>query len=296
MKRGIGVVLVGWLVAGVGCGNVLDSPGAGHGGNSGAGTGGNGAAMNRGGSTSPGGTANEGGRQSGGASNGEAGSSGQSDAAGASGVAGDQGEAGNGGSSGSAGNTAGSGGNTAGSGGNTAGSGGNTAGSGGNTAGSGGNTAGSGGNTAGSGGTAGSLNIPCSCSSDKQCIRVTVTRMSDTSRQPWVLWPTQADGTGTLVVSAVTPTYTLQDRVRIPDANFLPPDARYGVALCVPPGTSTVRAFLDHGNDEVPGAVTSSDYLDSCADGSAACFRCFSVPVNAGTDVNLNVGLARSCD
>ena|SRR6187402_83853 len=110
------------------------------------------------------------------------------------------------------------------------------------------------------------------------------------------MWPTQADGTGTLVVSSVTTPFAVQDRVRIPNANFLPADASYGVALCVPPGTSKVRAFLDHGNDEDPGQVSSSDYLDSCAAGSAACVRCFDVPVGAGTDVNLSIALVRSCD
>ena len=109
-----------------------------------------------------------------------------------------------------------------------------------------------------------------------------------------VVRPTQADGTGTLVVSSVTPSFTLQDQVRIPNTNFLAADASYGVALCVLPGTSTVRAFLDHGNDEDPGQVTSSDYLDSCAVGSVACFRCLSVVVAAGADVNPSIALAAS--
>ena len=155
------------------------------------------------------------------------------------------------------------------------------------------------GGSAGSGGAGGPPRpeIHCSCQASEGCIRVTVERSADTSGQPWVEWPDQADGSGTLTVSATSSSGALrQDKVLVPDASYLADDAVYGVALCVPPGTSSVRAFLDHGTDEDPGAVTSSDYLDSCADGSAACFRCFQQAVTAGAEVDLSVSLIRSCD
>lgn len=276
MKRGIGIVVAGWLIAGVGCGTVDDSTnnaGAGRGGSSGrsnaAGSAGLDTTGNEGGRAHQGGGPNQGGRDS--ASSGHGGaddatggnpfdSAGSGATAGGLGLGGAQGEAGTGASAGNADDSGGSSG------------------------------------MVGSAGDAGGTPITCSCGSGKQCLRVTVTRAADTTRQPWVVWPTQADGTGTLVVSAATRSLVVQDRVRIPNANFRPADASYGVALCVPPGTSEVRAFLDHGNDEDPRQVTSSDYLDSCAPGSAACFRCFDVSVTAGTDVDLGIALATTCD
>lgn len=273
MKYGIGVVLAGWLIAGAGCGNVddpADHAQAGYAGSSGAsnaaGSAGKDATGNEAGRGQQGGASNQGGRNSagssdGGAVNDTAGST--SDSAGAIGLGGSQGDAGSADRAGNDGESAGASGSAG---------------------------------SAGSAGATDGPNIPCSCSTGKQCLRVTVGRASDTSKQPWVLWPTQADGTGTLVVSAVTDRYVLEDRVRIPNANFRAADASYGVALCVLPGTPQVRAFLDHGDDEDPRQVTSSDYLDSCALGKAACFRCFNVPVSAGTIVDLKIDLATTCD
>src|SRR6185369_6352919 len=87
-----------------------------------------------------------------------------------------------------------------------------------------------------------------------------------------------------------------QDKTMVSNANFVSPDAAYGAPLCVPAGSTHVRAFLDDNEDEDPNAVTSSDYLDSCASGSAQCFRCFDLNVSAGATADLTIYLAHTCD
>jgi hypothetical protein len=138
--------------------------------------------------------------------------------------------------------------------------------------------------------------IQCSCAVDKACVRVTVQRDAVTTRQPWVVWPAQADGVGDLRVNAVSDQYKFQDRATVPGASFVAADASYGVALCVPSGSTHIRAFLDDNEDEDPNAVSSSDYLDSCATGSAQCFRCFDLNVTAGSKTDLTIELRNSCD
>jgi len=154
--------------------------------------------------------------------------------------------------------------------------------------------------TAGEGGTAGDANLPpeiaCSCAAGEACVRVRVTRATDTSRQPWVVWPTQADGAGTLRVSAVDSSYKFQDKASLPNVSFVAETASYGVPLCVPAGATQIRAFLDDNEDEDPNAVTSSDYLDSCSKGSAQCFRCNNLNVAASAKVDLSIELTNSCD
>jgi len=153
---------------------------------------------------------------------------------------------------------------------------------------------------AGNGGDGGAghdeLEIECSCASDEACIRVTVRREADDSHMPWTIWPNQTDGVGNLRVSAVSDRYTIQDKTMVSNANFVSPDAAYGAPLCVPAGSTHVRAFLDDNEDEDPNAVTSSDYLDSCASGSAQCFRCFDLNVSAGATADLTIYLAHTCD
>lgn len=138
--------------------------------------------------------------------------------------------------------------------------------------------------------------IECHCAVDQACIRVRVRRAADDSRMPWVVWPEQADGSGSLRVSAVSDAYVIQDKVSLPRVDLTLANATYGVPLCVPAGSTHVRAFLDDNEDELPNAVTSSDYLDSCASGSAACPRCFSMSVTSGAQADLSIELAHSCD
>jgi len=137
----------------------------------------------------------------------------------------------------------------------------------------------------------------CACASDQACIVVTVNRTADTSRQPWVLWPAQADGVGILRVSSVSESYTIQDKAIVVGASFVDADASYQVPLCVPPGKNQLRAYLDDNEDENPNQPSSGDYLDSCsAPPSAACFRCYNVDTSAGAKLRQTISLAQSCD
>jgi hypothetical protein len=138
--------------------------------------------------------------------------------------------------------------------------------------------------------------IKCSCAIDRACVRVTVEREADASRQPWIVWPDRADGVGILRVSAVSDQYMIQDKTTVADASFVAADASYGAALCVPGGSTHVRAFLDDNEDAVANAVTSSDYIDSCSSGQAPCARCFDLNVSAGATTDLTIKLGHSCD
>jgi hypothetical protein len=153
---------------------------------------------------------------------------------------------------------------------------------------------------AGAGGAGGAGNqlpeIECSCAATEACVRVRVTRSADTSRQPWVAWPTQADGAGTLRLTAVDAAYKFQDKASVPNVSFVAQAAQYGVPLCVPAGATQIRAFLDDNDDEDPNAVSSSDYLDSCSKGSSACFRCYGLNLAAAAIADLNIELTNSCD
>jgi hypothetical protein len=150
---------------------------------------------------------------------------------------------------------------------------------------------------AGQSGEGGGPNQPvfdCDCEASEACIKVTVTRDANISNQPWVLWPTQTDGTGTLTVSASAA--SLHDKVTLPAVSFVAADSVQGVALCVPAGATNVRAFLDEEELENPNGVTSSHYLDSCAPGAGQCFRCYSVTATAGAEIDLAIALKHSCD
>ena len=89
-------------------------------------------------------------------------------------------------------------------------------------------------------------------------------RSADDSLQPWVVWPGQADGTGTLIVSA-NQGATAVSRVTVPGAQMMTASASYPVDLgCVPAATLTLRVFLDDNENAEADATFSSDYLDSC--------------------------------
>src|SRR5258706_11630356 len=118
---------------------------------------------------------------------------------------------------------------------------------------------GQGGASGGSGGAA-----SCSCATGEGCLRPTVTRSADTSNQPWLVWPSEADGKGTLIVSAVD-AGTVIIRVPMPNADMTPAAASYEFDLgCVPAKTLTPSAFFDDNENAPADAWFSSDYRDSC--------------------------------
>lgn len=133
------------------------------------------------------------------------------------------------------------------------------------------------------------------CAATSGCLAVEVTREADTSMQPWVVWPTEADGTGTLIVSALQGT-TVVARETYPGADMTGATASYTVPLCVPPGESEVRVFLDDDLDAAADATYSADYLDSCMGEHDGCFRCIRATAAAGEDVPVTAPLRGSCD
>ena len=135
----------------------------------------------------------------------------------------------------------------------------------------------------------------CTCDATDGCIVVTITRQTDDSMQPWVVWPTEADGTGTLIVSAISGSTTLA-RETVADASYVSGDASYTVELCVTPGAVEVRAFLDDDLDAASDATYSADYLDSCMGENDGCFRCVNTTVAAAETVTVGADLVGSCD
>ncbi len=135
----------------------------------------------------------------------------------------------------------------------------------------------------------------CSCDVSQGCVLVTVTRQADTSMQPWVVWPADADGTGTLIVSATRESTTLA-RETVTGASYVAAGASNTVELCVTPGAVEVRAFFDDDLDASPDATYSADYLDSCLGENDGCFRCVNTTVAAGGTVSVSADLVGSCD
>lgn len=135
----------------------------------------------------------------------------------------------------------------------------------------------------------------CTCDPSQGCILATITRQADDSMQPWVVWPSEADGTGTLIVSAIADTTTLA-RETVNGASYVAADASNTVELCVTPGAIEVRAFLDDDLDASSDATYSADYLDSCLGENDGCFRCVNTSVAAGETATVSADLVGSCD
>lgn len=133
------------------------------------------------------------------------------------------------------------------------------------------------------------------CATGEACLLVTITRAADDSSQPWVVWPSEADGVGTLIVSGVRESTTLA-RETVADANYVPSGSSYTVSLCVTPGAVEVRAFLDDDGDAASDATYSADYLDSCLGLNGECYRCVDVTAVAGEDLPVSADLVGSCD
>jgi hypothetical protein len=121
-----------------------------------------------------------------------------------------------------------------------------------------------------------------------------VTRAPGTSQQPWIKWPTVADGVGTLVVSA-SQNGTVTARVTVANADMRNADASYEVELgCPDSGRYVLRAFLDDDGNAAAADVTSSDYRDSCMGGAVP--ETVELDVTTGTRSHAELELYQSCD
>ena len=104
----------------------------------------------------------------------------------------------------------------------------------------------------------------CACAGGQGCLTITGTRTTDVTNQPWTVWPNEADGAGTLIVSAREGA-SVRARMTVATANMVPATASYRVDLgCVPASTLTLGAFLDDNLNAGAADTFSSDYRDSC--------------------------------
>ncbi len=141
----------------------------------------------------------------------------------------------------------------------------------------------------GGGVTAGDTSACGICATAEGCVVVHVTRSDDTTAQPWVVWPDEADGIGTLVVSVGAG--DIVRMARVTGADLKPPTAAYDATLCAPSGQVRLNAFLDEDEDADQSAVFSGDYLDSCA-----VDRQIDVSVPAAGTLTVPYVLNNSCD
>lgn len=131
----------------------------------------------------------------------------------------------------------------------------------------------------------------CTCGAGQGCLTITVTRTADVTNQPWTVWPNEADGTGTLIVSSREGVDT-RVRKTVDNANFVPATASYRVVLgCVPATTQTLGAFLDDNLNAGPTDTFSSDYRDSCM-----VMRQPTQAIVAGAQNDVALALNNSCD
>ncbi len=131
-----------------------------------------------------------------------------------------------------------------------------------------------------------------SCDPAEACIEVNVTRAADDSMQPWVLWPTEADGVGTLVVTATDPSSDVIARATAAGVDVTDEDALVVVELCADPSASRLVIFLDDDEDADESTVWSADYLDSCL----ASPREVAISPAAGELLVVDAVLNNSCD
>lgn len=137
------------------------------------------------------------------------------------------------------------------------------------------------------------LTADCACGDTQGCLTLIVGRTADDSMMPWVLFPSEADGTGTLIASAAHDPTTLARRL-IEDVDLVSVPARTTtVALgCVPAGDVTVRVFLDDQPNAEPADITSADYRDTCL-----LDRAPTATVAGGARTTfVSLSLARTCD
>ena len=137
------------------------------------------------------------------------------------------------------------------------------------------------------------LTDDCACGDTSGCLTLIVGRTADDTMMPWVLFPKEADGTGTLIASASNPPTVLARRA-IEDVDLVSIPARTNtIALgCVPAGTVTMSVFLDDQPNAEPADVTSADYRDTCL-----LDRSPTATVTGGDHTTfVSLSLARTCD
>jgi len=133
------------------------------------------------------------------------------------------------------------------------------------------------------------------CDAASACVTVEVTRVAEEDYLPWIVWPSEADGAGTLIVHAVRGTTDVLARATIADADMTAADASYTTSLCVAPGTLQIVVFLDDNENAPDTLIYSADYRDTCM-GPGDCYRCIELTVSAGEDVGAEAQLYGSCD
>jgi len=151
------------------------------------------------------------------------------------------------------------------------------------------------GGTAGGGGGAAGTGVPtasCSqCQSTEGCLSVRVLRAANDSMSPWKVWPNDADGTGTLIVSATEGTNTHRAASPTP-VDLTPASAAFLFDLgCVEATNYQVAAFLDDDGNASATATSSADYRDACSQP-----RVVTTPVQVGRTTLQDLSLSVSCD
>ena len=130
------------------------------------------------------------------------------------------------------------------------------------------------------------------CEPDEACLVVNVSRAADDSMLPWVVWPTEADGVGTLVVTAVDSSNAAVAAAEAPDADMNAEDAMVVVELCSGTSATQVVVFLDDDEDAAAGTIWSADYIDACL----ASPRRVDISPVAGEELTVEAVLNNSCD
>jgi hypothetical protein len=125
------------------------------------------------------------------------------------------------------------------------------------------------------------------CEEEQGCVSIAVDLADDDSTQPWVAWPEEADGVGTLRVAVTISGEVWQQAQE--EADLLA--GTVNVALCAGTGNGTLSVFLDDNDNAGEAATTSGDYLDSCGRD-----RALQVQVTAGKTFAVPFELAGSCD
>lgn len=133
------------------------------------------------------------------------------------------------------------------------------------------------------------------CDAANACITLEITRVAEDDYLPWIVWPSEADGVGTLIVHAVRGTTEVLARSTISGADMTAVDASYTTNLCVTPGTLQIIVFLDDNENAPDTLIYSADYRDTCM-GPGECYRCIELTVSAGEDTGAEAQLYGSCD
>lgn len=131
----------------------------------------------------------------------------------------------------------------------------------------------------------------CTCAPGQGCLTLVVGRTASDADKPWVLWPKEVDGVGTLIASASSEVTTLQMR-SVADADYTDAGASQTIALgCLPAGTVIARVYLDDNGNAAPEETFSSDYRDTCL-----LDRAPEATIAAGETTTLELAFERSCD